>query len=198
MSAPKFADPSLTDINSDAANNLKLKASVQLSRDSSGDKPSLECHVEGNLIGRVGDEDYDQVLAVLTRGHTAAAPKWPVVASVRTIKRDPELKEVTFVQVRVTAPESSAKNQQKPLDPLLVSPELEDLVKDGRMVSIEQYQSLAQDTEIQAMLQQPDMQKALVSVDSAPAREAALSAALENPQFSALCEQILDHVSPQA
>lgn len=103
-----------------------------------------------------------------------------------------------WVQVRITAPEGTANSAQKPLNPVLVSPELEDLVKDGRMVSIDQYRNLAQDAEIQRALQQPDMQQTLASIDSAPAREAALSAALENPQFSALCEQILDHVSPQA
>lgn len=65
------------------------------------------------------------------------------------------------------------------------------------MVSIEQYRSLAQDVRIKGLLQQRDMQEALVAVDSAATRESALSTALENPQFSALCEHILDHVSPQ-
>lgn len=101
-----------------------------------------------------------------------------------------------YMQVRINSPEDS-RTLQQPLNPLLVSPELEDLVKDGRMVSIEQYKALAQDTRIQQMLLQSDMQKTLASIDSASSRETALSTALENPQFSDLCEQILDHVSPQ-
>ena len=101
------------------------------------------------------------------------------------------------MQVRITPPAEGSTGKQSPLNPLLVGPELEDLVKHGRMISTEQYKALAQDTGIQDMLQQPDMQKALASIDSASPREAELSGALSNPQFSNLCERILDHVSPQ-
>ena len=101
-----------------------------------------------------------------------------------------------LVQIRIACISGSSQHAQ-PLDPLLVSPELEDLVKDGRMVSIDQYKALAQDVSMQQMLQQPDMQTALASIDSAHSRETELSTALKNPQFSDLCERILDHVSPQ-
>jgi len=100
MGPPKYADLSLTAINCDAANTLKLKASVQLSLSPNNGRRILECRFETDMIGTVSEGDTDRDLNVLSKGQKTGGPKWPVVASVRTIKRDPESKQVSAIQER--------------------------------------------------------------------------------------------------
>lgn len=101
------------------------------------------------------------------------------------------------MQIRIVPPPESKSSPKQELNPLLISPDLEDLVKDGRMVSMEQYKAIASDQNSRQMLEQQDMQQVLRVIDSSSSREAELSTALRNPQFSAFCERVLDHVSPQ-
>lgn len=100
MSVPKFVDVSLADIDTGAATNLKLKATVQLSHITHDGTDTLECRIEGILIGRIGADDADRALFILSNGRKAAIPKWPIAASVRTIKRDVASKQVSSVQAR--------------------------------------------------------------------------------------------------
>ena len=99
------------------------------------------------------------------------------------------------MQVRIRAPDAASSQPARPLNPLLTPPELEDLVADGKMVSRSQFAALAADTNLRSMLQNSSIQKVIREVDCSNDRERALGVALDNPQFSALCDTILDHVS---
>ena len=98
MAQTKFFDVSLSGIDCDAANDLKLKAAVLLSPSEADGKQILECRREKALIGRVCDAACDGALAFLKRDLKAGGPQWPVEATVRTIKRDPSTKAVSTVQ----------------------------------------------------------------------------------------------------
>ena len=105
------------------------------------------------------------------------------------------------MQIRVSKPPNRdwaaavASLTQVP-DPLLVSPELEDLEKDGAVVPRAQLQALATDPEIRQFLGAADLQMVVAAVDAAPCREAALAEAIENPTFAQFCDKVLDTVAP--
>lgn len=99
------------------------------------------------------------------------------------------------LQVRISSPDTENAPAARPLDPLLTPPELEDLVADGKMVSRDQFAALAADTDLRSLLQNSSIQQVMREVDCSNDRESALGLALDNPQFSALCDKVLDHVS---
>lgn len=100
------------------------------------------------------------------------------------------------LQIRVHAPDHEQESHPpRTSDAVLAGPDLEDLVADGRMVSIDQFTALAADGKLRSMLQSDAMQQAIRVIDSSSNRETALARALDNPQFSELCDQVLDHVS---
>ena len=82
------------------------------------------------------------------------------------------------------------------VEPALKPPMLEDLDKDGRFVTQEQFDSIDNNASIQAKLCDQQLRDLVSTVDSAKSRDAALSAAMANPHFAAFCEEILDIVSP--
>lgn len=100
MAQPKFVDVSLTAINTDVADDIKLKASVILSPSPADGKQTLECRLQENVLGHVRDTDCDAVFKFLRQVYTGTALKWPIEASVRTIKRDASSKTVSNVQER--------------------------------------------------------------------------------------------------
>jgi hypothetical protein len=99
------------------------------------------------------------------------------------------------VQVRIPAAGAVTQKPARPVDPLLIPPELECLVEDGKMVSREQFAALAADTKLKSMLQNSSIQQVIREVDCSNNRERALELALDNPHFSALCSTVLDHIS---
>jgi hypothetical protein len=110
------------------------------------------------------------------------------------------LMALVCLQIRV-APTTSGKDLCKhanieSLEPLLRSPELEDLEKSGRIATKTHLIAMAQDAHIRSELASQEMQAVIASIDGAPAREAALAKALGNPSFAAFCSSILDQIPP--
>lgn len=99
------------------------------------------------------------------------------------------------LQVRITAPDCATEQKERSVSCLLTPPELEDLVADGKMVSREQFAALAADRKLRSMLQNSSLQQVIREVDSSKDREKALQLALDNPQISALCDNVLDYIS---
>lgn len=99
------------------------------------------------------------------------------------------------LQVRINAPDTPKPQAARPVDSLLKPPQLEDLVADGKMVSRDQFAALSADTNLRSILQNSSIQQVIREVDCSNDREKALGLALDNPQFSALCDKVLDHVS---
>ena len=83
----------------------------------------------------------------------------------------------------------------RPDNPVLVSPELEDLRKTGRVLTRPQLEGLAADDLVRKDLAIPELQAALAAVDGAPCREAALAKAMEDPTFARFCDHVLDVVA---
>jgi uncharacterized protein (DUF1778 family) len=102
------------------------------------------------------------------------------------------------LQIRVAASARDLGKQAacQSMEPLLVSPELEDLEKSGRIATRAHLTTLAQDTNIRKQLATRDMQAVIASIDADPVREAALAKAMENPAFAAFCGSILDRIPP--
>jgi hypothetical protein len=104
------------------------------------------------------------------------------------------------LQIRVV-PAASARDLGKQaacqsIEPLLASPELEDLEKSGRVATRAHLTAIAQDAHIRGQLVSQEMQAVIASVDAAPVREVALAKAMENPTFAAFCGSILDRIPP--
>jgi hypothetical protein len=99
------------------------------------------------------------------------------------------------IQALVRQQDEDDKQRTCVSDAVLVAPELEDLVAGGQVISKAQFNALAADDDIKSMLRSQAMQKVVRDIDDASHRERALAGALDNPQFSALCESVLDHIS---
>lgn len=82
------------------------------------------------------------------------------------------------------------------MEPILEGPELEDLEKDGRLVSQAQFEAIAGSAYVQNTLGDAALREVLAAIDAAPSRPAALAAAMANPLFANFCDSILDIVSP--
>jgi hypothetical protein len=78
---------------------------------------------------------------------------------------------------------------------LLAPPELENLARDGRVVPRAALEAIVADGGVRAALTRPEVRRLIAGVDAAPAREAALAAALTSAQLAGLCERVLDIVS---
>lgn len=192
----------MSQLNRDVAQNVTIKSKLFLHQHP--DESGWACYLGSDLLGHIESTDTIRLQQALKDEGIACqrqVDRLPVNVAIRTIKREPTNNLATSVQVRITEQknwrwESDVYQATKIEDELLVPPELEDLEKDGRVVTRAQFEALAANSHVQEVLKNEEVQLLIQAVDAAPSRDAALARALNNPQFATFCDQILDIVSP--